>query len=55
MRYISNTPAQQKEMLRSIGAAGIEDLLSPIPPKARLSRPLNLSAALAETDRKRHV
>jgi len=55
MRYISNTPAQQKEMLRTIGAAGIEDLLSPIPPKARLSRPLNLPAGLAETDLVRHM
>ena len=55
MRYLPNTPAQQKEMLRAIGAAGIEDLLSPIPPKARLSRPLNLPAALAETDLVRHM
>ncbi|MBI4588821.1 MAG: aminomethyl-transferring glycine dehydrogenase subunit GcvPA [Candidatus Rokubacteria bacterium] len=55
MRYISNTPAQQTEMLRTVGAGGIEDLLSPIPPKARLSRPLNLSAALAETDLVRHM
>ena len=55
MRYISNTPAQQKEMLRTIGAAGIEDLLSPIPPKARLSRPLNVPAGLAETDLIRHM
>ncbi len=55
MRYLPNTPAQQKEMLRSIGAASIEDLLSPIPPKARLSRPLNLAAALAEGDLVRHM
>ncbi len=55
MRYIPNTPAQQKEMLRAVGAASIEDLLSPIPSKARLSRPLNLSAALAETDLIRHM
>ncbi|MEK7364370.1 MAG: aminomethyl-transferring glycine dehydrogenase subunit GcvPA, partial [candidate division NC10 bacterium] len=54
-RYLPNTPAQQKEMLRSIGAASIEDLLSPIPPKARLSRPLNLAAALAEGDLVRHM
>ena len=40
MRYISNTPAQQKEMLGTIGASSIEELLSRIPPKARLSRPL---------------
>ncbi len=55
MRYIANTPAQQKEMLRAVGAASIEDLLSPIPPKARLSRPLNVPAAMAEADLVRHM
>jgi glycine dehydrogenase subunit 1 len=50
MRYISNTPAQQKEMLRLIGASSIEDLLVRIPAKARLSQPLNLPSALAEMD-----
>src|SRR5581483_1933193 len=55
MRYISNTPAQQKEMLGLIGAASIEDLLARIPTKARLSRPLNLPAAMAETDLVRHL
>ncbi len=55
MRYISNTLAQQKEMLRTAGAASIEDLLSPIPSKARLSRPLNLPPALAETDLVGHM
>ena len=55
MRYISNTPAQQKEMLGAIGAASIEDLLVRIPPKARLSRPLNLVPAMAEVDLVRHL
>ena len=55
MRYISNTPAQQKEMLRTVGAKSVEDLLSPIPPKARLSRPLNLPGALAEADLVGHM
>jgi glycine cleavage system P protein (glycine dehydrogenase) subunit 1 len=55
MRYISNTPAQQKEMLLTIGAASIEDLLVRIPAKARLSRPLNLAPALAEMDLIRHL
>jgi glycine dehydrogenase subunit 1 len=55
MRYISNTPAQQKEMLRTIGAASIEDLLVRIPTKARLSRPLNLAPAFAEMDLVRHL
>jgi len=50
MRYISNTPAQQKEMLGLIGVSSIEDLLVRIPAKARLSRPLNLPSALAEID-----
>ncbi len=55
MRYISNTPAQQKEMLRTVGAKSVEDLLSPIPPKARMSRPLNLPGALAEADLVGHM
>ena len=55
MRYISNTPAQQKEMLATIGVSSIEDLLVRVPPKARLSRPLNLPGALAETDLIRHL
>src|SRR4030095_8570771 len=55
MRYISNTPAQQKEMLAAIGASSIEDLLVRIPTKARLSRPLNLPRAMAETELVRHL
>src|SRR6476661_320435 len=55
MRYISNTAAQQKEMLGVIGASSIEDLLVRIPAKARLSRPLNLPGAMAETDLVRHL
>ena len=55
MRYISNTPAQQKEMLGVIGAASIEDLLVRIPAKPRLSRPLTLPGAMAEMDLVRHL
>src|SRR5262249_54769064 len=47
MRYISNTAAQQREMLATIGASSIEDLLSRIPTKARLSHPLNVHAPMA--------
>src|SRR3989440_10559552 len=54
-RYIANTPAEQREMLRTIGASSIEELLVKIPPKARLSRPLALPPALAETDLIRHL
>jgi len=53
-RYIANTSAEQRDMLRTIGAASIEDLLVRIPPKARLSRPLALAQALAEADLIRH-
>src|SRR5499427_11080051 len=55
MRYISNTAAQQREMLATIGAGSIEELLSRIPTKARLSHPLNVSAAMAEADLVRHL
>src|SRR5262245_58257589 len=55
MRYISNTPAQQKEMLGVIGSASIEDLLVRIPAKARLSRPLSLPSAMAEIALVRHL
>jgi len=55
MRYIANTTAQQKEMLGTIGVSSIEDLLVRIPPKARLSRPLGVPDALAETDLIRHL
>jgi len=55
MRYISNTAAQQREMLATIGVGSLEDLLAGIPPKARLSRPLALPPAMAETDLVRHL
>ncbi len=54
-RYIANTVAEQREMLRVIGASSIEELLVKLPPKARLSRPLNLVPALAETELVRHM
>src|SRR5256886_3393657 len=54
-RYIANSPAEQDQMLRVIGAASVEELLVKIPPKARLSRPLALPPALAETDLIRHL
>ena len=50
MRYLSNTPPEQRAMLDTIGAASIEELLSRVPAKARLARPLDLPAAAAEMD-----
>ncbi len=54
-RYIANTVDEQREMLRVIGAGSIDELLVKIPAKARLSRPLNLAPALAETELIRHM
>jgi len=50
MRYISNTAQQREEMLRAVGARSVEDLLTRIPDKARLARPLNLPRALSEAE-----
>src|SRR5687768_14782131 len=55
MRYLPTTAREQKEMLATIGASSIEDLLVRVPAKARLSRPLNLPPALAEMDLVRHM
>ena len=53
MSYVPNTSAEQQEMLRSVGAESIEDLLAPVPKAVRLQRPLNLPAALPEPELKR--
>ncbi len=55
MRYIPNTHAQRKEMLSAIGVESVEDLLTRIPEKARLSRPLSLPQAMAEQDLVAHM
>jgi glycine dehydrogenase subunit 1 len=55
MRYLPTTAREQKEMLATIGASSIEDLLVRIPAKARLARPLALPPALAEMDLVRHM
>jgi glycine dehydrogenase subunit 1 len=55
MRYLPNTEQNQRQMLDVIGAGSIEDLLARVPPQARLGRPLNVGAALAETDLVSHL
>src|SRR5579871_5582822 len=55
MSYVPNTPVEQREMLRSVGAESIEDLLSAVPKDVRLNRPLNLPAALPEPNVKRVI
>ena len=55
MRYLPNTAQDQRAMLDTVGARSVDELLAKIPPKARLSRPLQLPPALAETDLVRHM
>src|SRR5919204_1967164 len=55
MRYLPNTPQNQRAMLETIGVRSVEDLLVKIPAKARLSRPLALPPALAESELVRHL
>ena len=55
MRYLPKTAQNQRAMLETIGVGSIEDLLVRIPAKARLTRPLALPPALAESDLVRHL
>src|SRR5439155_863742 len=47
MRFLPATSQDQRAMLETIGARGIEDVLVKIPAKSRLDRPLALPPALA--------
>ncbi len=53
MSYVPNTPAEQQEMLRAIGARSVEDLLAAIPEEVRLKRTLDLPRAMSEADVRR--
>ena len=55
MPYISNTGAERKEMLASIGVATFEELIAAIPEKMRLNKPLNLTEPLSEMEITRHI
>ena len=55
MDYIQNTPADAAEMLKSIGVASIDDLFAAIPEGVRLTRPLEIPAALPEQDLLSHL
>ncbi len=50
MRYLPHTEAEVRQMLEQIGVPDIEDLFSGVPGDCRLQRPLNLPAALSETE-----
>ncbi len=55
MTYILNTPADQKAMLETIGAASVEELFANIPEKLRLKRPLQVPPALTEIELQQHM
>lgn len=48
MSYVLNTPADQKDMLKAIGVATLDELFEPIPGACRLKRPLAIPPALVE-------
>lgn len=50
MAYTLNTAADRKEMLKTIGVASFDDLLTSIPQSVRLNRPLDVPPALAEQE-----
>jgi glycine dehydrogenase subunit 1 len=55
MPYIYNTPEDQQEMLKAIGAASLDDLFAPIPDDLQLKRPLDLPPALSEMELDQHL
>ncbi len=50
MDFVSNTQAEQKEMLKAIGVQSIDDLFRDIPRQIFLSRELNLGHGLSEQE-----
>jgi glycine dehydrogenase subunit 1 len=54
LSYVLNTPADIQEMLKTIGAASLDDLFVMIPEAYRLTRPLKVPAALSEIELQQH-
>ena len=55
MSYVANTKEDQQAMLEAIGAGSIEHLFAGIPASIRLSRPLELPAAMGELELSQHM
>ncbi len=55
MPYTYNTPIQQEEMLRAIGADSVNQLFDVIPDSMKLDRPLNIPPALGELELTSHM
>ena len=54
-RFIPNTPAQQQEMLRTVGAADFDALFADIPPELRLRALPDIPAAKSEMEVLAHL
>jgi len=54
-RYIPNTEADVRRMLDAIGVGSVDDLFAPIPAEVRLTRDLDVPAAMSEPDLMRHL
>ena len=55
MRYIPNTDEDRREMLQTIGLAGVEELFSDVPLQVKLEAPLKLPSALSEQELVEHA
>lgn len=55
MAYLFNTPEDQQEMLRAIGAGSIEELFAGVPKELRLARPLTIPDPMAEAELTLHM
>lgn len=55
MPYILNTPAQVKEMLKTIGESSIEELFSHLPSEIKMGETWNFARGLSENELKQAV
>jgi glycine dehydrogenase subunit 1 len=55
MDYVQITPRQREEMLKTVGAKSMADLLKQVPDAFRLTEPLDIAPALDELSLKNHL
>jgi len=53
--YLFNTPDQQAEMLKAVGAASVGELFDQIPQELKLDRPLHLPSPMTELELEAHI
>ncbi|MCC7349557.1 MAG: aminomethyl-transferring glycine dehydrogenase subunit GcvPA [Phycisphaerales bacterium] len=55
MDYVQITTRQREEMLKAVGASGMDDLLKQVPDELRLDRPLDLPPGMDELTLRNHL